>query len=104
MALFFIEAVRFDDSGERVAQVRWGRSKGGEVMPPAMVADPEDVDVDAVLEAIASGDEVIIKFNRDGVTVLGPQVVSVTYADGSQGLDTAAFELPGHGLPDMPVF
>lgn len=104
MALFFIEAVRFDDSGERVAKVRWGRSKGGQVMPPAFVSDPEEVDVHAVLESIANGDEVIAKFQRNGGIVMGPQVLGVTYPDGLSGLMTAAYDEPGHTLSDLPSF
>ena len=104
MALFFIEAVRFDDSGERIAKVRWGRSKGGQVMPPALVSDPEEVDVQAVLDSIANGDEVIAKFQRNGGIVMGPQVLGVTYPDGMLGLMTAAYEVPGHALTDLPSF
>ncbi|MFZ6657495.1 hypothetical protein [Undibacterium sp. TJN19] len=104
MALFFIEAVRFDDSGERVAKVRWGKSKGGQVMPPAIVEDPQEVDVQAVLETIANGDEVIPKFHSSNGIILGPKVVGIMYEDGAHGLTTASYDDPGHSLSDLPSF
>ncbi|MBC3885125.1 hypothetical protein [Undibacterium griseum] len=104
MALFFIEAVRFDESGERVARVRWGRSKGGQVMPPAMVDEPQEVDVGTVLNTIANGDEVIIKLNGDQGIVLGPKVTGVRYADGMQGLDLEPADGRTPRLADLPSF
>lgn len=104
MALFFIEAVRFDDSGERIAKVRWGKSKGGQVMPPAMVDDPQEADVAVVLETIANGDEVMPKFHNDNGIFLGPKVVGIMYADGAHGLSTVGADQPGHDLKDLPSF
>ncbi|MFZ6743180.1 hypothetical protein ACO0LC_08155 [Undibacterium sp. JH2W] len=104
MALFFIEAVRFDDSGQRIAKVRWGKSKGGQVMPPAMVDDPQEADVQAVLDTIANGDEVLPKFQSDNGIILGPKVVGIQYEDGVHGLGTASHDVPGHSLNDLPSF
>ncbi|HTD03279.1 hypothetical protein [Undibacterium sp.] len=104
MALFFIEAVRFDGSGERVEKVRWGKSKGGEVTPPAFVSDPEDADISKVVEAIENGDEVITKFRVKDSTVMGPSVKVVANDDGTQGITTAAYDVPGFELGDLPRF
>ncbi|MFZ6873409.1 hypothetical protein ACO0LF_15245 [Undibacterium sp. Di27W] len=104
MALFFIEAVRFDDSGQRIAKVRWGKSKGGQVMPPTMVDDPQEADVQAVLDTIANGDEVLPKFQSDNGIILGPKVVGIQYEDGVHGLGTASNDVPGHSLSDLPSF
>ncbi|MFZ6722649.1 hypothetical protein [Undibacterium sp. Ji49W] len=104
MALFFIEAVRYDDSGQRIAKVRWGKSKGGQVMPPAMVDDPQEADVQVVLDTIANGDEVIPKFSNGNGIILGPKVVGIQYEDGAQGLSSASDDVPGHSLNDLPSF
>ncbi|MFZ6642239.1 hypothetical protein ACO0LL_21130 [Undibacterium sp. TC4M20W] len=104
MALFFIEAVRFDGSGQRVAKVRWGKSKGGQVMPPAMVDDPQEADVQTVLDTIANGDEVLPKFHGENGIILGPKVVGIHYEDGASGLSTASDDTPGHSLNDLPSF
>ncbi|MES2071960.1 MAG: hypothetical protein V4488_16510 [Pseudomonadota bacterium] len=104
MALFFIEAVRFDSSGERVEKVRWGKSKGGEITPPAFIADPQDADVNTVAEAIANGDEVITKFNVKGSIVMGPLVKAITNDDGTLGITTVAYDAPGFELRDLPRF
>ncbi|MFZ6647571.1 hypothetical protein ACO0LO_17750 [Undibacterium sp. TJN25] len=104
MALFFIEAVRFDDSGERVEKVRWGKSKGGEVTPPAIIADPEEVDIPAVVDTIKNGDEVITKFSINGSITMGPLVKSITNDDGTAGITTEAYEQPGFELRDLPRF
>lgn len=104
MALFFIEAVRFDDTGQRIAKVRWGKSKGGQVMPPAMVDDPKEADVQTVLDVIANGDEVLPKFQGEHGIVLGPKVVGIVYADGMPGLGNAGDGAPGQSLMDLPSF
>lgn len=104
MALFFIEAVRFDSSGERVEKVRWGKSKGGEITPPAFVTDPEDADIAKVVEALANGDEVITKFRVKDSIVMGPSVKAVANSDGTQGITTAAYDVPGFELSDLPRF
>ncbi|MFZ6863642.1 hypothetical protein ACO0K7_13505 [Undibacterium sp. Ji67W] len=104
MALFFIEAVRFDDSGERIAKVRWGRSKGGQVMPPAVVDQLQEVDVSAVWDTITNGDEVVTKFQRDNAIILGPKVVGILYEDGMPGLSTEVDVVYGNRLTDLPQF
>ncbi|WP_394778966.1 hypothetical protein [Undibacterium sp.] len=104
MALFFVEAVKFDDSGERVEKVRWGKSKGGEITPPAIVADPEEVGVPAVLEAIENGDEVITKFSVDGSITMGPLLKVISNDDGTAGITTEPHEQPGFELSDLPRF
>ncbi|GGC74292.1 hypothetical protein [Undibacterium terreum] len=104
MALFFVEAVKFDGSGERVEKVRWGKSKGGEITPPAFVADPEDADVSKVVEAIENGDEVITKFHVKDSIVMGPLIKVVTNDDGTPGITTAAYEQPGFELNNLPTF
>jgi hypothetical protein len=104
MALFFVEAVQFDGSGQKVEKVRWGKSKGGEITPPAFVAEPRDASVDEVIDVIANGDEVITKFNIAGEVVMGPLVQVATHADGSKGITTAVHDVPGRTLADLPRF
>ena len=104
MALFFIEAVRFDDSGKRIEKVRWGRSKGGQVMPPAIVDDPQEVDVGVVWDTIANGDEVVTKFHGDHGIVLGEKVTGVLYEDGVRGLCGDANGGDSIRLQDLPSF
>jgi len=104
MALFFIEAIRFDESGKRIEKVRWGRSKGGQVMPPATVDDPQEVDVGVVWDTIANGDEVVTKLHGDRGIVLGEKVTGVLYEDGVRGLcgDTNGDDTVR--LHDLPSF
>jgi len=104
MALFFIEAVRFDDSGERVARVRWGRSKGGQVMPPTVIDGAQEVDVMDVWKTLSNGDEVVTKFQRDNGIILGPKVVGILYEDGMPGLSMEIDEVYGSRLSDLPQF
>jgi len=104
MALFFIEAVRFDDSGERVAKVRWGRSKGGQVMLPAVIDEAQEVDVLDVLKTLREGDEVVTKFQRNDSIILGPKVVGIVYEDGLPGLSMETDEVYGNRLTDLPQF
>lgn len=103
MALYFIEAVRFDGKDQRVQSVLWGKSRGGEVTVPVYVAEPAAVEVDMVINAITAGDEVISKFVINGSATMGAPLCVTHYADGSRGVETMAAE-DGLRLRDLPRF
>lgn len=103
MALYFIEAVRFDGKDQRVQSVLWGRSRGGEVAVPAYAEAPAAVELDDVINAIAAGDEVVSKFVINGSATMGAPLCITHYADGSRGVETMAAE-DGLRLRDLPRF
>lgn len=102
MALFLIDAVKFNAKGDRVEQVRWGKVKGGEVGPPVWAAEPSVVDVKMVIDAIDAGDEVLTIFHIGGEIVMGPQVQVVIYDHGVEGIELTNQETPSQTLQDLP--
>lgn len=104
MALFVIEAVRFNAERDRVEKVRWGKVRGGEVSSPVWADEPATADAPAVIDALRAGDEVLTVFTTDGGKVFGPKVYVVSYDDGSEGIEMDHSEIPARTLSDLPAF
>ncbi len=104
MALYFIEAVSFDETGQNVIKLRCGRSKGGQVMPPATVTEPRELNLSQILNELLPGDELISKFNQNGSITLGAKIHIERDAEGDFIVHETEREISGLGLSDLPRF
>ncbi len=104
MALYFIEAVSFDETGQNVIKLRCGRSKGGQVMPPATVAEPQELNLSQLHKELLPGDELISKFNQNGSIILGAKIHIEKNPQGDFLVHETEREISGLGLSDLPRF
>ncbi|MFM0500561.1 hypothetical protein [Paraburkholderia caffeinilytica] len=100
MATFAIDAIRINPTNDRLTHVRWAP------VDPATrdwLSAPSIVEVAEVVAAIRRGDVVWSLFTLGGTRFLGPKIVSVSHADGRDGIDT---DVPGEHvekcIDDLP--
>lgn len=104
MSVHLIEAVRFNEAGNRVEMVRWGRGRRKGNGSPGWEAVMQEQDVNLVVDALHFGDEVAIAFKAGNEIVLGPRVHIVIHEHGIEDIDTIDHDVPGRTLADLPRF
>ncbi len=104
MSVHLIEAVRFNDAGDRVEMVRWGRGHRKGDGSPGWDAVTAEQDVNLVVDALHFGDEVATAFKVGSDMVLGPRVHIVIHQHGIEDIDTIDHDVPGRTLADLPRF
>lgn len=104
MAVHLIEAVRFNDAGDKVEMVRWGRGRRKGNGSPGWEAVTIEQDVNLVVDALHFGDEVATAFKVGDEMVLGPRVHIVVHQHGIEDIDTIDHNVPGRSLADLPRF
>ncbi|GGI17808.1 hypothetical protein [Oxalicibacterium faecigallinarum] len=103
-SVHLIEAVRFNEAGDRVEMVRWGRGHRKGNGSPGWEAVMVEQDVNLVVDALHFGDEVATAFKVGGEIVLGPRVHVVIHQHGIEDIDTIDHDVPGRTLADLPRF
>ncbi|MBF8177644.1 MAG: hypothetical protein K2Y13_10265 [Burkholderiaceae bacterium] len=104
MSVHLIEAVRFNEAGDRVEMVKMGRGHRKGDGSPGWEAVTAEHDVSLVVDALHFGDEVATAFRVGNEMVLGPRVHIVIHEHGIEDIDTIDHDVPGRTLADLPRF
>jgi hypothetical protein len=104
MSVHLIEAVRFNEAGNRIEMVRWGRGRRKGDGSPGWEAVTLEQDVSLVVDALHFGDEVATAFKVGDELVLGPRIHIVIPEHGIEDIDTIDHDVPGRTLADLPRF
>lgn len=104
MSVYLIEAVRFNDAGDHVEMVRWGRGHRKNDGSPGWEAVTTEQEVSLVVDALHFGDEVATAFMVGNDLVLGPRIHIVIHQHGIEDIDTIDHNVPGRRLVDLPRF
>ncbi len=104
MSVHLIEAVRFNEAGDKVEMVRWGRGHRKGDGSPGWEAVTLEQEVSLVVDALHFGDEVATAFKVGNEMVLGPRVHIVIPEHGIEDIDTIDHDVPGRTLADLPRF
>jgi hypothetical protein len=104
MSVHLIEAVRFNESGDRVEMVRWGRGQRKNNGSPGWDVVTAEQDVSLVIDALHFGDEVATAFVVGGELMPGPRIHIVVHQHGIEDIDTIDHDVPGRRLADLPRF
>jgi hypothetical protein len=99
MSIFAVNGVRLDERTGRVTHVRWAQVNPKQNQ---WVSEPAEAPVIDVVDAIVAGDQVWTIFPEGVNTVLGPQLKSVVYAGGLEGIDTVDPKQVNRTLRDLP--
>ena len=104
MSVHLIEAVRFNEAGDRVEMVKMGGGHRKGDGSPGWEAVTTEHDVSLVVDALHFGDEVATAFKVGNEMVLGPRVHIVIHEHGIEDIDTIDHDVPGRTLADLPRF
>jgi hypothetical protein len=100
MTTYAITAVEIDERSDLVTKVKWGCV---DTLNNTWIAEPEEVEVDQVLQAIGGGDDVYTIFAEGEHTVLGPRLDLARDAAGRETIIPAAGQIkPGRAISDLP--
>jgi hypothetical protein len=100
MTTFAITAVEIDERSDLVTRVKWGRV---DTANNVWLAGPEEADVEQVLHAIGSGDDVYTIFAEGQNTVLGPRLDIARDAAGRETIvPVFGQERVGRTMSDLP--
>ena len=100
MATYAITAVEIDERSDLVTMVKWGSV---DTASNTWIVEPEEADVEQVLQALGAGDDVYTLFSEGQHTVLGPRLDIARDAAGRETIEPAFGQArQGRAMADLP--